>query len=117
MKMNVTFKNIKASEGLREYVQEKLNRFDKLLDKPGIADVVFQTEKLRRIVEVTITSGRIGVHAREEHTEMRAAIDLVLDKLRKQITSTKDKLRQGKARPSHRTPERPEVAQEEAPAL
>ena len=93
MKTLVTFKNIKSSEPLRDYVHEKLSRFDRLLDKPATASVVFHKEKIEKVVEITFTSGPLEIHAKESHPEMQGAIDLALDKLRKQITSAKEKHR------------------------
>jgi len=91
MQVSVTFKNMKSSKHFKTYVKEKLNRFDKLLLRPGIADVVLHSEKLREIAEIKLSSGRFEVYAREEKDEMHAAIDLVLDKVKKQIIKTKEK--------------------------
>lgn len=98
MQLNVTFKNISSSPGLKDYAQEKLDRLDKLLDSPGKADVVFSVEHQQSIVEVSLSSNRITAQASEEHPEMRAAIDLVVDKLKKQITKTKEKQQQHRDR-------------------
>lgn len=93
MQTAVTFQNIDSSPRLRDYVQTKLNRLDKLLDKPGSADVTLRVEKMRRIAEVNLSSHWLNVHASEETDDMQAAIDLVVDKLKRQITRKKDKLR------------------------
>lgn len=98
MKTVVTFKNIKSSEPLREYVHDKLSRFDRLLDKPATASVVFHKEKLERVVEISFNSGSLELRAKESHPEMQGAIDLALDKLRKQLTSAKDKARDKRTR-------------------
>ena len=98
MRTLVTYKNIKSSDKLREYVQEKLDRLDRLLDKPATATVVFHKEKLQKIVEISFTSGAMELHASESHAEMQGAIDLVTDKLKKQITSTKEKKRMRRTR-------------------
>ena len=97
MQLSVTFKNIDSSEYLKSYLQGKLDRLDKLLYTPGLADVVLKTEKLRKIVEVNLNSHRLDIHAKEEHEDMVAAIDLVLDKLKKQIIKNKEKLQSKRA--------------------
>lgn len=98
MKTLVTFKNIKSSEPLREYVQEKLSRFDRLLDKPATASVVFHKEKIEKVVEISFSSGPLELRAKESHQEMQGAIDLALDKLKKQLTSAKEKTRTKRSR-------------------
>ena len=40
MQTSVTFKNIDASDHLKSYVGDKLDRFDKYLDNPAEASVV-----------------------------------------------------------------------------
>jgi putative sigma-54 modulation protein len=92
MHLSVTFKNFDSSDFLKSYLQDKLDRFDRLLNNPGSADVVLRSEKERRIAEINLSADRIDVHASEEHTEMQAAIDLVLDKLKKQLLKSKDKM-------------------------
>jgi putative sigma-54 modulation protein len=92
MQLSVTFKNLDSSDFYKRYLQEKLDRFDKYLYHPGSADVVLRSEKLRRIAEISFSGDKLGIHAKEEHTDMQAAIDLVLDKVKKQIVKGKEKL-------------------------
>ena len=94
MQTSVTFKNIESSPFLKSYVQDKLNRFDKLLTKPGKADVVLSSEKLRKIAEINLNVPQLSVIAKEENTNMQAAIDLALDKVRIQIVKGKEKLQE-----------------------
>lgn len=103
MNVSVTFMNLKSSNHFKDYVHEKLNRFDKLLDEPGTAGVVLKSEKLHTTAEINLASGRLEVHAKEEHEDMHAAIDLVLDKVRSQITKNKEKLQNRRTRMNSRT--------------
>ncbi len=93
MQTSVTFKNINPSKHFRSYVQDKLDRFDRLLDTPSEANVVLSVEKLRHIAEINLAGGRLNINAKEENSDMHAAIDLVLDKLKKQIKKNKQKTR------------------------
>ncbi len=97
MQTSVTFKNLESSQYLTTYVQDKLSRFDKLLPKPGTAEVVLRSEKLRSIVEVNLTGPPLSVIAKEESTEMQTAIDLVMEKVKKQIIKGKEKLQDHRA--------------------
>ena len=94
MQTSVTFKNLDPSENLRTYVQEKLNRFDKFLYNPAGANVVLSVEKFRHIAEINIIGDRLNINGKEETVDMYSAIDMVLDKLGKQIKKNKQKNRE-----------------------
>ena len=93
MQTSVTFKNLDSSENLKLYVKDKLDRFDKYLYNPAEAKVVLSVEKFRHIAEVNITGDRLSINGREETNDMYSAIDMVLDKLEKQIKKNKQKNR------------------------
>jgi len=97
MQTSVSFKNLEPSEHLKAYVSDKLNRFDKLLDNPAEAGVVLVVEKHRHIAEVNISGDRLTINGKEETGDMYSAIDMVLDKLEKQIKRSKQKIRERRA--------------------
>lgn len=92
MQISVTFKNVNPSDYLKSYLQKKLERFDKMLHDPGVAEVVFRTEKIRKIVDIHLTGKNYEIHASEEHDKWNAAIDLLCDKVKKQIVKNKEKI-------------------------
>ena len=94
MHITVTFKNLDPSDSIKTYLQDKLNRLDKLLHKPGSADAVVKTEKVRNIVEINMLADRLDIHAKEENADMFAAIDLVIDKVKKQLIKSKGKIQE-----------------------
>lgn len=94
MQTSVTFKNLDPSDPLRSYVQDKLDRFDRLLDNPAEASVVLSVEKFRHIAEININGDRLTINGKEETNDMYSAIDMVLDKLEKQIKKNKQKVRE-----------------------
>jgi len=94
MQSSITFKNIDPSKHFKSYVQNKLDRFDKLLDNPAETKVVLSVEKLRHIAEINLTGDRLNINAKEANNDMHAAIDLVLDKIEKQIKKSKEKTKQ-----------------------
>jgi putative sigma-54 modulation protein len=93
MQTSVTFKNLDPSDHLKSYVGEKLDRFDKYLDNPAEASVVLSVEKFRHIAEINIAGDRLSIIGKEETNDMYSAIDMVLDKLEKQIKKNKAKIR------------------------
>jgi len=103
MQTSVTFKNLDSSETLKAYVQDKLNRFDKFLYNPAAANVVLSVEKFRHIAEINILGDRLNINGKEETVDMYSAIDMVLDKLEKQIKKNKQKNRERRSGTKART--------------
>jgi putative sigma-54 modulation protein len=97
MQTSVTFKNLDSSEHLKSYVSDKLNRFDKYLYNPAEANVVLTVEKFRHIAEVNIVGDRLNIVGKEETEDMYSAIDMVLDKLEKQIKKQREKIKDHRA--------------------
>jgi putative sigma-54 modulation protein len=104
MQTSVTFKNLDPSDHLKSYVNEKLDKLDKFLDNPAEATVVLSIEKFRHIAEVNIAGDRLNIFGKEETSDMYAAIDMVLDKLEKQIKKNKQKIRERRTTSKGRSP-------------
>ncbi len=97
MQTSVTFKNLDPSDHIRSYISEKLDRFDKYFHNPGEANVVLSVEKFRHIADVNISGDKLTINGKEETEDMYSAIDMVLDKLDKQIKRNKQKIRDRRA--------------------
>lgn len=94
MQTSVTFKNLDPSDTIKAYVCDKLDRFDKYLYSSAEANVVLSVEKFRHIAEVNISGDRMNFIGKEETDDMYSAIDMVLDKIEKQIKRGKQKFRE-----------------------
>jgi putative sigma-54 modulation protein len=93
MQTTVTFKKMDTSSSLKSYVQKKLDKFDKMLDSPAEAHVVLSVEKIRHIVELTLTCDKLKIHAKEDSESMYSSIDALMDKIRIQIKKNKEKIK------------------------
>lgn len=93
MHISLTFKNIDSSDSLKNYVQEKMDKLDKMLDKPAEADVVLSVEKLRHIAEVNFSCGSLNLHMKEESESLYSSIDTLSDKMKLKIKKHKEKNR------------------------
>ena len=91
--MTVTFRHMEPSEKLKEYSHDKLARLEKYLDAVIDAEVVMTVEKFRHRAEVLIVSDGLKIKAEEETEDMYAALDMVVDKLEKQIKRHREKLK------------------------
>ena len=93
MQVSVTFRRIDASDTLRNYAQEKLYRIKKFVDDPIEAHVVLSVEKFRHIAEVSINANGLRINGQEETGDMYSAIDMVVDKLERQVKRHRQKLK------------------------
>src|SRR5580698_2275402 len=98
MQMSVTFRHMDATEALKEYAQDKVDRIRKYFPDPIKAHVVLDCERgYNHCAEVVITLHSGLVIAGEETTEdMYSSIDLVMAKIERQVRRYKEKIRSHK---------------------
>lgn len=82
-------KNMQVTEALKKHATKKLGKLDKYFDNPPEAIVTLSVEKERQRVEVTIPLNGYLLRGEEETTDMYSSLDLVVDKLEKQIKKYK----------------------------
>jgi putative sigma-54 modulation protein len=92
MKLNILGKNIEVTEGLRSAIDKKLSRLDKFFEEDMEAFVTLNVEKARQIIEVSINFNGVLLRSEEANEDMYVAIDIVSDKLERQIRKHKTKL-------------------------
>ncbi|MEW6532310.1 MAG: ribosome-associated translation inhibitor RaiA [Thermodesulfobacteriota bacterium] len=96
MQTTVTFRHMEASDALRNYAQERTARLDKYIDHPMDIQVTLKVEKFRQIAEVVISANGIRIAGLEAHEDMYAAIDLVMDKIERQVKKYRERIRNHK---------------------
>lgn len=94
MKYNIRGENIEVTGSIRDYVQKKIGKLERYFDTPPTSDVhvnlsVYNDEQK---IEVTIPMTNLMLRAEEQHVDLYAAIDLVVDKLERQIRKYKTKV-------------------------
>lgn len=92
MRITVRGKNIEITPALRDYVEKKVGKLPKLLDDITEATVTLGVERDRHMVEVTIPVGGRLLRGEVTSGDMYASIDMVMDKLGKQIEKYKTRL-------------------------
>lgn len=86
-------KNIEITSALREYVEKRVGKVTKYFDKVGDISVLLTVVKGRHIVEVTVPlPGGMLLRGEEATMDMYSSIDLVVEKLERQIHKHKTKL-------------------------
>ncbi len=94
MKFNIRGDKIMVTDAISDYVKLKIGKLDKYFKDENIdANVVIKVRGNRQIIEVTIFMDNLILRSEEEHDDLYAAIDLVIDKLERQIRKNKTKLK------------------------
>lgn len=93
MKLNIRGDKLVVTDSIKAYIEEKVNKLDKYFDNDDIeAKIVIKVANNREIIEVTIPTNKYTLRAEERNEDLYAAIDLVIDKLERQIRKNKTKL-------------------------
>ncbi len=98
MQINVVGRRMPVTDSIREYTEEKIGKAAKVHDRDDmVVDVVLHVEKNpanknRDVAEVTAHMKGVVVRAEEAAPDMYAAIDLVSEKLERQMRKYKQKL-------------------------
>jgi ribosome hibernation promoting factor len=97
MQINVTFRHVDPTPALRTHAEEKLERMvRKYLHRPVDAHVILSVAKERHIAEVTLQADHVTMFAKEETTDLYAAIDLAVEKLEHQAQKLRAKRKEHK---------------------
>lgn len=91
MQINISGRHVDVTPALRAYVEEKMQRLERHFDHLLDVHVVFSVEKQRQHVEATVHYPGGSAFADQEHEDMYAAIDLMMDKLDSQVRRQKEK--------------------------
>ena len=104
MQLNITFRHLDASDALKDYARDKVERVNKYLDRAGEAHVVLSMERHLHHADITIHAGAFVLRGREKSEDMYASLDLAMDKIERQLRRYKEKLKNhhGKERVHHR---------------
>jgi putative sigma-54 modulation protein len=85
---------MKPSDPIREYVEEKISKVSKLLDKGGEAHVTLSVEKHNHLAAIElITDGALRIRAEEKSEDMYGSIDAATEKINTQVKRYRTKLR------------------------
>ena len=91
MQVNITGRHLEITDALRDYVEEKFDRLERHFDRIIAVQVILQVEKLKQKAEAALHVAGREVVANAEHGDMYAAIDLLVDKLDRQLIKHKEK--------------------------
>ena len=98
MQLTLTGHHIDVTPALREFVETKLGRLERHFDSVTDIHCILTIEKLLHKAEATVHLSGGTIYADASSEDMYAAIDLLIDKLDRQVKKFKEKLTDHHAR-------------------
>ncbi|MCT8140169.1 ribosome-associated translation inhibitor RaiA [Anaerobacillus sp. CMMVII] len=94
MNFNIRGENIEVTPAIRNYVEKKVGKLERYFDETPTSPVHVNLQVInnQQIIEITISMPQLLLRGEETHTDMYAAIDLVVEKLERQIRKHKTKV-------------------------
>jgi putative sigma-54 modulation protein len=89
MNITITFRHMEGSEAVKAHAHEKLAKLQKFLRTAMTVQMTISVEGLEHVAEVNVASGSAHFHATERSEDMYRSIDMVHDKLERQIRAAK----------------------------
>jgi putative sigma-54 modulation protein len=122
VRLQVKGRNVTVSDSLKDYALEKLAKLEKHLNDAARLELELQVEKNpsiadNQVAEATIWTKGPVLRARESSHDMRASIDLLVEKLERQARRYRDKRRRGPGRVPPQLDSRPVVPDSEEPRI
>ncbi len=101
MRLQVKGKNVEVSESVKSYAQRKLGKLEKHLNDSARLELELAVERNpsvsnNQVAEATIWTKGPVIRARESTADMKASIDLLVDKLERQAVRLHEKRRRGR---------------------
>ena len=96
--VTVTFRHVEPSGALRLYAERKLAHLAKYLRQGCQAHLTLSVDKYRQYGEVIFRSGAVTVTAQEETKNLYSVIDLLADKVARQLKRHLEKIKAKKVR-------------------
>ena len=96
--VSVTFRHVEPTDAIRLYAERKFAHVGTLLKRTCQAHLILTVDKYRQHGEVTVKSGRLSVSAQEETKDLYSVIDLLADKVGRQLKKHLEKFKAKKIR-------------------
>jgi ribosomal subunit interface protein len=97
--VTVTFRHVEPTDAIRIYAERKFAHLGRLIKRTCQAHLILTVDKYRQHGEVTVKSGRMSVIVAEEETkDLYSVIDLLTDKVGRQLKKHQEKFKAKKVR-------------------
>jgi len=92
MQITITGKNVEITPAIRQYAEEKLAKMHKYLEGISDAHVILSVQRYLHIAEITLYADGITIRGEERSQDMYSSLDLVMDKIERQVRRYKEKI-------------------------
>ena len=120
MELTIRGKNIEMTEALNNYVEKHTGKIQRYFDKPIKMNVLLRISNMTKTCEVTVFVNGVILRGVEKSDDMYKSIDLVFDKVERQIHKYKTRLAKRFKEQKILAPafiEEPETTQEAEPEI
>jgi putative sigma-54 modulation protein len=93
MQLNISGHHLEITDPIKEYVTNKLSKLERHHDRITSTNVILSVDKLSQKAEATVHVSGGEFFANSEHDDLYAAIDMLADKLDRQLIKHKEKTR------------------------
>ena len=91
MKLTVTGRNIEITDGIRNHLNDKMDKTIADLGEAADVHLALSVEKHRHFAEVTVKTKGFTLHSQVETEDLYTSMDKALEKMEKQIRKNKEK--------------------------
>ncbi|MBV6305757.1 ribosome-associated translation inhibitor RaiA [Candidimonas humi] len=92
MNLSISGRHLEVTPAIREYVLNKMARVSRHFDHVIDTQVMLSVERLKHTAEVTMRLRGKDIHCAADDDNLYAAIDLLADKIDRQVIKYKDKV-------------------------
>lgn len=93
METSFTFREIEATDGLKEHVLDKFGKLDKYLIKPISAHTILSKDGSQHKAEITLLANGIKYVGIERTNDMYLSIDRAVEKILGQLKKAKERIK------------------------
>jgi putative sigma-54 modulation protein len=91
MQIQITGRNVEITQALKDFINKKMSRLERHSDHINQMHIILKVEKDQQIAEATVHITGTELFAQSSDENMYASIDVLLDKLDRQIIKHKEK--------------------------
>ena len=103
MNITITGKNIRVNENQKDYAEKKFTKLEKYFNQLIDSHVILSVEKLDHMAEILVNGDGVQFHGKEKSGDIFSSIDLLFEKMEKQIRRYKEK------HSAHKGPDKSEI--------
>ena len=98
MEIDISGRHFRVTAPLKDYIEKKVNRFDKYSLKIESVHVVLEVQKFHHIAEITLLGKNLRTTCKKESADMYAAFDDCFGRLQLQLSRQHDRVKERKGR-------------------